>query len=44
MTAFDVLRTYLVARASFTDDQLTFIRGLFRPLTLRTGEFLAVFL
>jgi len=38
--AFDVLRAYLEARAAFTEDEFAFMRGLFRPLTLGSGEFL----
>lgn len=39
-SAFDVLRSYLQARASFTDDELEFIRTMFVPTTLRAHEFL----
>jgi len=40
MSSFDVLRAYLEARASFTDDEIAFIRARFLPSTLRAGEFL----
>jgi len=40
MSAFDVLRTYLEARASFTDEELAFVRERFIPTTLPAGEFL----
>jgi CRP-like cAMP-binding protein len=39
-SAFDVLRDYLRARASFSDQEMDFIRTMFRPATLRSGEFL----
>ena len=38
--AFAVLRTYLRARASFSDEEMDFVRTMFRPATLRSGEFL----
>lgn len=38
--AFDVLRTYLLARAAFTCEELDFVRTMFAPTTLRAGEFL----
>lgn len=40
MSAFDVLRAYLQARASFTDEELAFLRERFIPTTLPAGEFL----
>lgn len=40
MAAFDVLRAYLEARASFTADEMAFVRARFQPATLRAGEFL----
>lgn len=40
MSAFDVLRTYLEARASFTDEEFAFLRERFIPTTLPAGEFL----
>jgi len=39
-SAFDVLRAYLRARASFSDQEMDFIRTMFRPATLLAGEFL----
>jgi CRP-like cAMP-binding protein len=39
-SSFDVLKTYLEARASFTSEELAFIRTKFIPITLRRGEFL----
>src|SRR5262245_8134302 len=38
--SFDVLKTYLEIRASFTDAEFAFIRTMFNLLTLRRGEFL----
>jgi CRP/FNR family transcriptional regulator, anaerobic regulatory protein len=38
--SFEVLRAYLAARASFTEQELDFIRERFVPMTLRPGEFL----
>jgi CRP-like cAMP-binding protein len=38
--AFDRLRAYLEARAEFTDEQFEFMRTVFVPHTLRSGEFL----
>jgi CRP-like cAMP-binding protein len=38
--SFDVLRAYLEARASFTEDDLAFTRQRFIPTTLPAGEFL----
>ena len=38
--AFDVLRAYLCARASFSDQEMDFVRTMFRPATLRSREFL----
>ena len=40
MSAFDVLRDYLEARASFTDEEFAFLRERFIPTTLPAGEFL----
>lgn len=40
MAAFDVLRSYLAARAQISADEFAFIEGLFTPRTLRAGEFL----
>ena len=40
MSSFDVLRTYLEARASFTEDEFAFMRDHFIPTTLPAGEFL----
>jgi CRP/FNR family transcriptional regulator, anaerobic regulatory protein len=40
MSSFDVLRAYLEARASFTDEEMAFVRDRFQPRTLRAGEFL----
>ena len=38
--AFAVLRGYLEARASFTDEELQFIRTMFTPRRLSAGDFL----
>ncbi|HET7699117.1 MAG TPA: Crp/Fnr family transcriptional regulator [Vicinamibacterales bacterium] len=38
--AFETLRAYLEARASFTGDELAFMRGLFVARRLAAGEFL----
>jgi CRP-like cAMP-binding protein len=40
MSSFDVLRTYLEARASFTEDEFAFMRDHFIRTTLPAGEFL----
>ncbi len=40
MSAFDVLRAYLEARASFSDEEFAFVRERFIPTTLPAGEFL----
>jgi CRP-like cAMP-binding protein len=40
MAAFDRLRAYLQARASFTEDELAFIESLCVPRTLAPGVFL----
>jgi len=40
MSAFEVLRTYLEARASFTDEEFAFLRERFITTTLPAGEFL----
>jgi len=37
---FDVLRAYLTARASFTDDEFAYLRTMFLPKRLPAGEFL----
>jgi CRP-like cAMP-binding protein len=39
-SAFDVLGAYLRARASFSDEEMEFVRRRFEPATLRSGEFL----
>src|SRR5262245_56463259 len=39
-SSFDVLKTYLEGRASFTGEEFVFIRKKFIPLILRRGEFL----
>src|SRR5262245_53126710 len=39
-SSFGVLKTYLEARASFTVDELAFVRTKFISLSLRRGEFL----
>jgi CRP-like cAMP-binding protein len=39
-SAFCVLRAYLSARASFTEEEFGFIRTMFVPRTLRSREFL----
>src|SRR5262245_62262463 len=39
-SSFDVLKTYLEARGSFTAEEFAFLRTKFIPLTLRRGEFL----
>jgi CRP-like cAMP-binding protein len=38
--SFDVLQAYLVSRATFSAEELAFIRTVFLPQTLATGEFL----
>ena len=38
--AFDVLRTYLAARAPFTDAEFDFIRGMFVPRSLAARDYL----
>jgi len=38
MSAFEILQTYLQARAAFTDQEFAVIRTLFLPRTLRPGE------
>ena len=40
MPAFDVLRAYLEARASFSEDEMAILRDHFIPTTLPAGEFL----
>lgn len=37
---FDVLRAYLTARASFTDDEFAYLRTMFLPKRLPAGRFL----
>jgi len=39
-SSFDVLKTYLETRGSFTAEEFAFLRTKFIPLTLRRGEFL----
>jgi CRP-like cAMP-binding protein len=39
-SAFEVLEAYLRARASFSDQEMDFIRTMFRPATLLAGEFM----
>ena len=39
-TPFDSLRTYLESRATFTNQEVEFMRASFQPVTLRSGEFL----
>jgi CRP-like cAMP-binding protein len=39
-SSFDVLKTYLEARGSFTAEEFALLRTKFIPLTLRRGEFL----
>jgi hypothetical protein len=39
-SSFDVLRAYLEARASFTEEELAYLRTMFIPVTLGPGEFL----
>lgn len=40
MTAFDVLRTFLQARGTLSEDELALIESLFVPRSLRNGDFL----
>lgn len=40
MPSFDVLRAYLEARASFSEDDMAIVRDHFVPATLPAGEFL----
>src|SRR5262245_24914838 len=40
MSDFTVLQDYLEARASFTDVELEFMKALFVPLTLKSGDYL----
>ena len=40
MPAFDVLRTYLTERASFTADDFAFMETVFLPMRLTAGQFL----
>jgi len=40
MAPFDVLRTYLEARASFAEEEFGIIRAGFVPVSLRAGDFL----
>jgi CRP-like cAMP-binding protein len=39
-TPFDVLQSYLLARASFSADELAFMRSVFVPRRLAAGDFL----
>jgi CRP-like cAMP-binding protein len=39
-STFEVLRAYLLARASISEQEMDFIRTMFRPAALRSGEFL----
>ena len=39
-SGFSVLQAYLEARETFTEEELAFVRTMFRPMTLRAGEFL----
>lgn len=38
MSAFEILKTYLQARATFTEQEFDFIKTLFIPRNLRPGE------
>jgi CRP-like cAMP-binding protein len=38
--AFEILRTYLEARAAFTDEELAFVRTVFVPRRVPAGDFL----
>lgn len=38
--AFEILRSYLEARATFTDEEFAFLRTVFVPLRLPAGSFL----
>jgi len=38
--AFDILQTYLGARAVFTNDEFKFVRTMFVPKSLPAGEIL----
>lgn len=40
MDTFLVLRGYLEARASFTEEEMGFVESMFAPKTLRAGDFL----
>jgi CRP-like cAMP-binding protein len=40
MRAFEVLRTYLSERATFTSDDFAFLETVFLPMQLAAGEFL----
>ena len=40
LSAFPVLRAYLEARASFTEDEVAFVRDRFVSTTLAAGAFL----
>lgn len=40
LSAFGVLRAYLQARATLSEEEFAFMEGLFRPTVLRTGEVL----
>lgn len=37
---FDVLQTYLLDRAAFSDEELAFMKGIFVPRRLAAGEYL----
>jgi CRP-like cAMP-binding protein len=37
---FGILRAYLLSRASFTEDELNFVRTMFTPARLRSREYL----
>jgi CRP-like cAMP-binding protein len=39
-SSFEILRAYLLARASISEEEMEFIRTMFRPAALRSGEFL----
>jgi len=39
-SAFAVLRAYLLARASFSEEEMTLVETQFKPATLRSGDFL----
>ena len=39
-SSFEILRAYLLATASISEEEMDFIRTMFRPAALRSGEFL----